>query len=278
MIDCRKTIFRYHELIGKPLQTLMKRIEETSILTNDESKVMCNNTDCNKLTKPPECSSNNERSSFENGNGIADHSDENVSEMTIANGCSVTDNERLNDDIPLDQSNITPNYEQNCVEDEIHSHEMRTDLIRSTIDAMALNSNDRTTQQQDSVTIEQPNRNFVAENTCLSHYTTIDTDVYSDILRDSNYKCLLVMEAIKQFEKHYQIDQQQVNVQSGEITTSDDLQVNTSDVPTPNRSCRKETSIQSSHENKEDQNELAGTKYDVLQIQKKIKEKVPKKT
>lgn len=220
------TFSRYYELIGNPLQILMKRIGDGN--------------DCNELAEKSKCTNNIERFPFEHGNDIeCNLSDELASEVqneaSNANDRFMVHNEQLSS---LNQERLNGERRQTdedgssngkCHDERIHGQNVdiipsAMDLFRSSNDTVPLNSNDPIPMQQASDNIEEPYCNFIAENTYL--YMR-ETNVYSDLLCDNNYNCLLVMEAIEQLEKDNQIEQQRMNVQSAHITTTNDLQVET---------------------------------------------------
>lgn len=240
----KKSIYRYYELIEKPLQTLIKRIDETSsntMLNSDNSAEVYYTEYLNGYSNSTEFHSdakqlNSLMETRQNGHGIADYSSEYVSrnqnETSNANVLSTEENEQTvidaqfngerrycNEDSLLNGGQFIASLDrcdsQNH-EDDIHGQEINKTPHGMTMDSFK-NTNDESLQQAMD-TIQEQYHNVDAGNTCLYHYT-------ADHACDSNYK--LVMEAIVQLENDDKIVQQQMNVQSTDITTTIDSQIDT---------------------------------------------------
>lgn len=261
--------YRYYELIKKPLQTLIERINETSadteVNSNDSAKMyhtIHSNGYSNSAEFLPdakqseplmiakhvggeihECTNSFERLSFENGYDTSYYSSVYVSgDRNGTSNANVLSTDRIEqtsieaqfngngryyneDSLPNDgqfiashQSNDLQSHEDHIHGQEINKlpHGMGIDSFPSTNDTVAFQSNQ--SLQPASDTIQERYHNFDAENNCIHQYT-------DGHLCDSNYK--LVMEAIVQLENDNRIDQQQMNIQSTDITTTIDSQMNT---------------------------------------------------
>lgn len=237
-----RLICRYYELIEKPLQTLIKRIEESSVLVGysgrghyaEHSNGYSNFADFLRgaeQSKIRECANSFRRLSVENGhaNGYYDsppaHVNGNRNETLNANALLMDGNERslieapyqFDHDYAQSFSSCVPNNGQfvglhtSNIPQEIHGTDIHLrdidclpaiDSYKNTNDTMALPSN---SSKQANYTIQTRCHNVDTEN---------------------NYN--LVMEAIVQLENDNKIDQQQVNkVQSTDISTTIDSQMHT---------------------------------------------------
>lgn len=251
-----RLICRYYELIEKPLQTLIKRIEESSVLVGysgkghyaEHSNGYSNFPDflrSAEQSKIREFANSFRRLSVENGhaNGYYDsppaHVNGNRNETLNANALSMDGNERslieaqyqFDHDYAQSFSNCVPNNGQfvglhtSNIPQEIHGTDIHlrdidclpaTDSYKNTNDTMALPSNP---SKQANYTIQTRCHNVDTEN----NHKHPNTD---HVLCTSNYN--LVMEAIVQLENDNKIDQQQVNkVQSTDISTTIDSQIHT---------------------------------------------------
>lgn len=246
-----RLIYRYYELIQKPLQTLIKRIEESSVLVGysreghyAEHSNFPDFLRGAEQSKIRECANSSRRLSVENGNanGYYDspaHVNGSRNETLNANALSMDGNEQslieaqylFDHDYAQKFSTFLPNNGQfvglhtSNIPQEIHGTDIHLrdidclpaiDSYKNTNDTMALPSN---SSKQANYTIQTRCHNVDTEN----NHQHPNTD---NVLCTSNYN--LVMEAIVQLENDNKIDQQQVNkVQSTDISTTIDSQMHT---------------------------------------------------
>lgn len=260
MCDKKNPIYRYYELIEKPLQTLIKRIEESSsILTSDSTKIYYA-THLNGYSNSREfvdsvkqstllmnakpvsneihaCKNNFQEISFENGDYSSEYVNGDRNGTSIANALSMNiDGETLigspysinsayryriesclaNDGrfIASHPSNISERHDDSVFGQEVNKSPHGMD--KNSYNAAALQSNGLAHQTTD--TIQEQHFNINVENNGHHQYT-------DSLLSDSNYR--LVIEAIVQLENDTEKDQQQMNVQSTDITTTIGSQMST---------------------------------------------------
>lgn len=218
-------------MIEKPLQTLIKRIEETSINAEyncytvhsngySNSREFCSDGHQHEPLMQRkhvsreiriECTDNysgvhvsRDRNETSNANDLfAERNELSLIETQLTGECRY----RNEDSPPTDGRFIAS---QNH-EDRIHGQEIDElphGIVRESDESV----------QQSSETIQERYHNFDADYNCHHEHQYVD-----GLLSDSNYK--LVMEAIVQLENDNNIDRQQAYVQSTDITTSIDSQI-----------------------------------------------------
>lgn len=250
-------IYRYCELIEKPLQTLIERLAEKPILSDNTPKIhyveypnghsnsrefdyAANQSTFMMGTKHVtgeihEYTNSFQQRPFQNGHETGDYSSGygNRDQNETSNATVLSTNS-------IDQSLIEPqcngqcryNFEEFVPTDGqfVASHpsnirqsredQMNGQGVNSFPNELAMDSSENTifSMQQSTETTQERRQCVDAENICRHQYT-------DDLSCVGNYK--LVMEAIEQLENENKSDQQPVNIQSTDITTTIDTQMDT---------------------------------------------------
>lgn len=233
-------------MIEKPLHTLIERFAAAPVLSDDRPQYnyieyadgcsnsrefVCGSTRRYVAEGIHECTTSVQQHSLQNG-----HEPDGYGSEYVNRDESETSMENVSSTNGIDQSYCNERYRYSFVDflptdgQRVSSnpssiHDCRGDQVNvKGVDsipngrAIGLLENTSISLQQSTETVREPRQCSDAENNCHRQFR-------ADLSSDDNYK--LVMEAIEQLENDNRSDQQPVNIQSTDITTTIDAQTET---------------------------------------------------